>query len=340
MIKVSIVIPVYNVEQYIAECIESVITQTYTNLEIIVVNDGSHDASGTICKEFAKRDNRIIYIEQPNMGPSAARNNGIDKATGEYIYFLDSDDMLVINAIEILLKYIQIENADCLFFDADVVNEMDKICMSENYYHRADNYMEVVSGVELLYQLLQKKAFRCSVPLMFIRKELFDNNKLRFFEKIIHEDELFAVQLLLCAKAVFHLPYRLYLRRVRKDSITTTKFSYKNLFGLSVVVENLLYIFYETHDSNAKQVLDYRINQLLDRIFSSLRKLSWKDIQKIRVKILEIHNILEGDDLQEQKEKIIQILKYTDNFIVHMWNHFFYTTKHNLSNVLKPLIGR
>lgn len=97
---VSIIIPVYNVQEYLRKCLDSVINQTYKNLEIIIVNDGSTDNSFSICKEYAKKDPRIILLSQENRGLSNARNTGIKKISGNYIYFVDSDDWLRLDAIE------------------------------------------------------------------------------------------------------------------------------------------------------------------------------------------------------------------------------------------------
>lgn len=110
--KVSIIIPVYNCEKYIGKCIESILKQSYKNIEIIIVNDGSKDKTSEVINLFSANDNRVIYIEQQNSGPSVARNNGISKATGEYITFIDSDDYIESNYIEALLDAIQKNKRD------------------------------------------------------------------------------------------------------------------------------------------------------------------------------------------------------------------------------------
>ncbi len=115
MNKVSIIIPAYNVERYISDCLDSVINQTYPNIEIILVNDGSRDGTALICEEYAKKDSRIIYINQQNQGVSTARNNALELVTGEYVLFLDSDDWLEVNAIELLL--LNMGDLDILQFD-------------------------------------------------------------------------------------------------------------------------------------------------------------------------------------------------------------------------------
>ena len=118
--KVSIVIPVYNVEAYLKECVDSAIKQTYKNLEIILVDDGATDSCPEICDVYAQSDKRIKVIHRENGGLSAARNTGMDASTGEYIYFLDSDDYIELKAIEKLVNTIETEKADFVFFDGYV----------------------------------------------------------------------------------------------------------------------------------------------------------------------------------------------------------------------------
>ena len=110
--KISVVVPIYNVEKYLPECIESVQNQSYMNLEIILVDDGSPDNSGKIADEYAKKDGRIKVIHKKNGGLSDARNAGIEVATGDYIMFLDSDDLLTADACKVLEEKIEKENAD------------------------------------------------------------------------------------------------------------------------------------------------------------------------------------------------------------------------------------
>ena len=112
MEKITIIVPIYNVEKYIKESIESAINQTYKNLEIILVDDGSTDSSGKICDIYKQRDKRVIVVHQKNKGLSGARNTGLDLATGKYIMFLDPDDMLELNACEVLYNFIEKTDAE------------------------------------------------------------------------------------------------------------------------------------------------------------------------------------------------------------------------------------
>ena len=120
---VSIVIPIYNVEAYLKQCLETIVNQTYPNLEIILVNDGSPDKSEEICKEFFKRDSRIRYVRQVNGGLSAARNTGIDLATGDYITFVDPDDWVTEDYVETLYTQLKKYEADVSIANYNLFNE-------------------------------------------------------------------------------------------------------------------------------------------------------------------------------------------------------------------------
>ncbi|WP_314853272.1 glycosyltransferase family A protein, partial [uncultured Granulicatella sp.] len=102
---ISVIIPVYNVENYLEECLKSVQTQTYTNIEVILVNDGSTDKSKLICERYCQENSRFLLINQENQGLSAARNKGVEISTGEYIVFVDSDDIIKTNYLEKLMQY-------------------------------------------------------------------------------------------------------------------------------------------------------------------------------------------------------------------------------------------
>ena len=126
MLKVSIIVPIYNMEQYLNRCLESIINQTYENIEIILINDGSKDNSLEICKNYAKKDNRIMIIDQKNSGVSSARNSGLDKATGEYLAFVDPDDWIDKDGIEKMVDFALKHKCDIAFFDYKINDEIQK----------------------------------------------------------------------------------------------------------------------------------------------------------------------------------------------------------------------
>lgn len=147
-ILISVIIPVYNVEKYLTACIESVINQTYKNLEIILVDDGSSDYSGKICDEYADKDLRIKVIHKKNEGVSAARNDGIDQSSGELIYFLDADDWIDLCLFEEIIKSYTENECDAVFFDYFVEYTNKKL--TEKSLNLSDELVTYSNSIEYL----------------------------------------------------------------------------------------------------------------------------------------------------------------------------------------------
>ncbi len=216
--KFSIIIPVYNVESYLRECLDSVVAQTYPGWEAICVNDGSTDGSALILNEYAARDNRLKVITQPNGGLSAARNAGVDAAKGEYVLFLDSDDWLEENALEVLSN--NMENEDMVCFSGRRYFESDMA------FHDADQLkpQSYASGMDYYNDnalLPRDFAFVC-VVLRIYKRDYLSRHNLRFKEGIFHEDNLFTPLACFYAERVKAVNECLYDYRVRSNSITTT----------------------------------------------------------------------------------------------------------------------
>lgn len=219
---VSVIIPIYNVEKYLRECIDSVLCQSYKNLEIILVDDGAIDSSGIICDEYALKDKRIKVIHQENQGLSGARNTGFYHATGKYVYFLDSDDWIVPETIEVLYDRSEKEAADVIFFEAlSFEDENPEIMMPKGYSYK--NEYDTGSGKQMLRELQMNKEYHSAVPLLFINKSFMDKISICFGQGILYEDVLFTYELLCRAERVSQLKLPLYRRRYRSNSIMTSK---------------------------------------------------------------------------------------------------------------------
>lgn len=225
-IKVSVIVPIYNVEDYLRECLNSLERQTLKAIEVIMVNDGATDNSGKIAKEYSERNINFTLLERENGGLSAARNTGLEKATGEYVYFIDSDDYLVDNALEKLYIEAKEKDLDVLKFSAYTFTEQSKEMIwssKEGGYKYQGEYSDVYEGVDIMEKFVQNNDY-CfpSCCLILTRRDAIEANCLRFYEGIIHEDNLFHFQLLLLSKrcTVMNLPF--YCRRVRTGSITQT----------------------------------------------------------------------------------------------------------------------
>lgn len=179
-IKVSIIIPVYGVEKYISQCLESVINQSYENIEIIVVNDGTKDNSMKIVEEYLL-DERIKIINKENGGLASARNRGIEEATGEYIYFLDSDDWIEVNTIEVLVE--ESNNLDIIYSNFWYFDEKNQ--------KKRKNKEKIKSNMSMTGEYLLGYSTEIMVWNKIYKKSFLEEKQLRFLEGIIHEDEEF-----------------------------------------------------------------------------------------------------------------------------------------------------
>lgn len=216
-IKFSIIVPIYNVENYLKECLDCVINQTYKNLEIILVNDGSTDTSGEIAKSYAKQDSRIVYLEQKNCGLSIARNTGLKYAMGggsDYIYFVDSDDYLESNAIDNIAQVL-------------LHNKVDFICCN-SYYSVSNNkekkeYVFLPKQYELKLISTQNilQDFPCihfyNVWLFVYNKDFLAKHHLLFEPNIFFEDVLFASYAFSLADKIIITPTPAYNYRISRD---------------------------------------------------------------------------------------------------------------------------
>lgn len=233
---VSIVIPVFNAERYLEDCLNSAIQQTQSEIEIICINDGSTDSSGQILKRFETLDSRVFVFSQPNLGLSVARNRGLTRATGEYVMFLDSDDALELEAVEKLLATCRDQNLDALFFDAVELNS--------SYGGASEaqpSYLcEPDTGPRFLLQDLNHRGWKPSACLQISHRSLLNRLKLRFEPGILHEDNLYTAQLLLRASRVARINAGLYRVRATPGSITRQETSHAHVLGLLVSHSMLL----------------------------------------------------------------------------------------------------
>ena len=211
---ISVIVPVYNVEEYIEKCLDSIINQTYKNLQIIIVDDGSPDNSGKICDEYAKKDNRITVLHKENGGVSFARNIGLQNATGNWITFVDSDDWIENDYIEQLLKIAKQDNADVVLCGYNRVNKVSKQDIN------ATGGKDTFSLSEYLIKTLNPQTGFGFCHMKLIKKDCIQN--LRFDENlVVGEDALFNMQLSKnIKKAVF---YKKALYNYRNNSNSVVK---------------------------------------------------------------------------------------------------------------------
>lgn len=237
--KISIIVPIYKVEKYLSKCVESILVQTYTNIEIILVDDGSPDQCGEFCDKYARHDSRIKVIHKENGGLSDARNVGIEAATGTYIAFVDSDDYIHPQMIEKLYEAIYRNNADMSICNFEYVYS-DMIC--KDNCENSPIKDEVITGKEILIHKLMGSGMWYWVVAWnkLYRKTLFKS--IRFPNGKIHEDEFIIHKICGECNRVVCVPDVLYFYVQRKGSITSEKFDIKRLDRAEAELDRCFYL--------------------------------------------------------------------------------------------------
>ena len=242
---VSIIIPVYNVEEYLEECLNSLINQTLQNFEVICINDCSTDNSLNILNKYSKNDSRFITISTTeNSGPSKARNLGISIAKGEFITCLDSDDYFTPDTLESLYSNATSNQLDMIVFCAKpFCDKKGEFPLSSEMYTRCPTKLtQIMFGQEFFASTIEYDNHIGTVAIKFFRTSLIKENNIRFIEGILHEDEPFYYECILLAKRVTKIPNQFYCRRYRAGSITTTTKTSKHVIGKLVGINRILEI--------------------------------------------------------------------------------------------------
>lgn len=228
--KISVIVPVYNVEQYLERCVDSIINQTYTNLEIILVNDGSTDNSGKLCDELAKKDERIRVIHKENGGLSDARNRGIDESESDLVGFIDSDDYIDSDMYEVLLKNLNDTDANlsmCALYDVYNNTPEAQVTNKETWKLSSEQAIKMVMEAKILSVTAVNKLYR---------KSLFTD--LKFEVGKIAEDAFIMIKLLDKCEKIVATNEKKYYYVHRENSITTQKFSTKFLNVIEAYEQN------------------------------------------------------------------------------------------------------
>ena len=258
MEEVSIIVPVYQVENYIRQCVDSILAQTFADFELILVDDGSKDGSGAICDEYALRDQRVKVIHKENGGLSDARNWGLDQAVGNYFMFVDSDDYIAPTMVECLYKNIVNENADIVacnylhFFEGDRKKDFS-----------TNIKLEILSGEEIFYNRKNERNYGIWTVAWnkLYKRETFGNIRFRFGK--YHEDEFWANDIYQMDIKVVTIPECLYYYRQRDNSIMGKKNIQRDFDILEAFQERIaVYLMDEKHADQAYKVLIYSLEYL------------------------------------------------------------------------------
>ena len=263
MLDLSIIVPVYNVEEYIDRCIKSLIAQNLYSYEIILVDDGSTDNSSEIINDYSKKYNNVISIHQKNLGLSGARNTGLKLARGEYIVFVDSDDYLIENSLYSLLNQAKAEQLDVGIANFNFVFE-DNTCKANEVKPR--HISSIVDGSEFFYKCLLNNELLCCVWKSIYRRSFLIQNDLFFREGYNHEDEEWTPRVYLVAKKVTYIDIIFYNYFIRSNSISKNVHNFeKNSFDL---ISNC-YVLKELSQSIKRSELRNLFQDYIARVFLS-----------------------------------------------------------------------
>lgn len=282
-LKFSIVVPIYNVERYLKQCVNSILEQSYKNFEIILVDDGSQDNCPYICDEYAEQDERIKVIHKTNGGLSDARNSGIGEASGDYILFIDSDDLIEKNSLNDIACTIKGNNfPDVVFLEAIKFYQDGRTePMGDGYNHQmidGRNYVEVLRFIETMPK------FPGSACTKAVKKEII-NNKLEFQVGILSEDNEWSIRLFGIARSFAYCDKPYYLYRQQREGSITHMVSEKTVKSLIEIIEKHSYKKVETDYeyfcnvvcSYILMILIYNISQTnkKGKIYKKTKDLLW-----------------------------------------------------------------
>ena len=299
---VSIIVPVYNVEQYLEKCVNSIINQSYKNLEIILVDDGATDNSGKICDELAKLDNRIKVYHKKNGGLSDARNYGVERATGEYIGFVDSDDYIDPKMYEKLYEAIKKENVDVVECSFKIIypGRVD--------FFSTEKYYEILGKQEYLEEYLKMRRIFGSVWTKLIKSTIA--KKIVFPKDKLYEDTYYAYDLINLANSFVLIDNPLYNYLMRENSITNSKFN-PRIFDLVEIVEKFHKMTYKNYPSLKEEA----------------------DCRKMYAYFSVLNSIL-LDENYKNNEYYSQIISYFKENYVELLKNKYITRNRKLSVVL------
>lgn len=287
--KISVIVPVYNVENYLCRCVDSIINQTFTDFEVLLIDDGSPDRSGEICDEYAQKDSRVKAFHKKNGGVSSARNLGISKANGKYIVFVDPDDLILPNTLGVLVLRSEESCADIVYGRAYKFSTSDYSDLKEIFPYPLSDLQNIHNGIDLY---TQNVGIRGAVWGNVFKADFLRKNKLFFIESIANgEDSFFMANCYICNPVVLFLDIDYYLFYQREGSATHSW----NENRLIACVNNLSYFINEINDTK-EDIYKYMLNlQIYTTVSSIFCNLNYCFSNKLRIKLCrKIKMILNG----------------------------------------------
>ena len=307
--------PVYNVEAYLSEAIESVLHQSFSDFELILINDGSTDKSLSIAQKYGNSDNRIRIITQKNAGLSSARNTGIKIAKGKYVFFIDSDDYLNANTLEDVKFIFDNNDIDIVFFKANtfIDNYGDKNMLDRfNLYYEREYLKEDMYHATEYYGIMSSNNnFVASACLQAAKLDLIKNAQITFLKGIINEDELYTRQLLFTAKNVYFSNKKFYNRRVRELSISTSEIKPIKPFSMLKIAEKIYELNRVVGNSNLKKDYEFFFSEAL-----RIAEQNFKNNKKLAVFFLKSNLFIE---LKKYRKRVFFLMFPGVRYLIHFF---------------------
>ena len=289
---ISVVIPVYNVEKYLHKCIESILKQTYSNLEIILVDDGSTDSSGKKCDELAQRDNRIKVFHKKNGGLSDARNYGLRKITGDWVTFIDSDDYVCDRYIELLYRALKEEAADI-----SICNPVHVFKDEEAKFVDATK-VESFDAIKAIQKMWYQKDFLPSAWGKLYSSKIFEN--IEFTKGVIYEDIDIMHEIFIKARKIVYTNAAYYAYLHRENSITTQKFSKKDLYILDICKKIRKF----SNDVDARLINASKAYSIVGSMRVYLN--TPRDVEEYKVYITDAENYIKAKGIEVLRDKNVR----------------------------------
>jgi len=354
MVKVSVVLPVYNVENYLRDCLDSIVNQTLKDIEIICINDGSPDNSLEILREYEAKDNRITVIDQENGGHAVATNRGLKLATGECLFSMDSDDILELNALELSYNRLKEKDVDFVMFKAINYNDTNDVYYESEVYSMNKIYAKVGDEVFNYHDIGELMFESCVTPWnKLYKREFIIENNIHYPEGLIFEDNVFYYNALLTAKRICFLNEFLFIRRWYATSSTTNG---DLRFLDSISVTNLINeVFKEKgeFDNFKSNILNNKINlnyMRYTKIKKEFKETYFKAMKNDFLAIIEDNELYEDltEVLDYRNKKIFEHVIISENCVEldllrniydkQMKNYHLFNSKHLFKDYIKTSI--
>lgn len=258
-IKISIIIPVFNVGTYLKKCLDCILTQTLKNIEVICINYGSTDDSIEILQEYASIDNRLVIITQTNQGQFKAMNKGISIAKGKYIYFLEANSVIDFDALDIMFNKVVAINADVLYFNGSYNLDSERLNQSNYFYTDELEDNSSISGVELLSKIQEKNNFCFDISLLLIKLEFLKKEDILFNENVIYMDKSFSFKLIMTSTNVTYINQKLLKKQISKNN------NYDIFYGNLVSYIKIIDFINKLDGQNG---IDQEIHGILNNVFN------------------------------------------------------------------------